>query len=136
MADEEQKLFGGKTLKEWEREWAPVAGGLTEYQSRLRYKVGLYRISMRGQIMVLGTGTDKGGGLAKRLSDFIRQSPSGRTHHAGQLVSENRAHLEVEVLLTGYGRDACEVGRQLKTPMMKLHRPIWNDPNAPYMRKE
>jgi len=39
------------------------------------------------------------------------------------------------VLITGSDAAAREVGRELKTPMMKLHNPVWNDPNAPYMRK-
>ncbi|MGQ3041400.1 MAG: hypothetical protein ACT6TH_12315 [Brevundimonas sp.] len=135
MAKEDPALFGGKTVEEWDREWVPVARGLKEYQPSLRHRAGLYRMSLRGQVMALGTGTDKGGGLAKRLSDFFRKNASGRTHHAGQLIYENRAHLDVEVLITGSDAAAREVGRELSTPMKKLHNPVWNHPNAPYMRK-
>ena len=52
-----------------------------------------------------------------------------------ELLRENRAHLDVEVLITGSDAAAREVGRELSTPMKKLHNPVWNHPNAPYMRK-
>lgn len=55
--------------------------------------------------MAVGVGTDRDGGLAKRLSDFRRPSPSGRNHHAGELINENLNLLEVEVLITGTGSD-------------------------------
>ena len=42
--------------------------------------------------------------------------------------------LDVEVLITG-GRHEPEIARQLKTPMIRRHRPAWTTPNAPFMRK-
>jgi len=136
MTNDQPLLIGGRTIEEWDRLWVKVDGGLDSYHRPLRYKVGLYRISCKGQIMALGTGTDKDGGLAKRLSDFRRPSPSGRNHHAGELIHENLNLLDVEVLITGSDAHAREIGRQLKTPMMRRHRPVWSAPNAPFMRKE
>lgn len=135
MTNIESPLVGGKTIEEWDRLWVHVEGGLRAYQPKLRHSFGLYRVSQRAQIMAIGSGTDKAGGLAKRLSDFGRPSPSGRNHHAGELIHLNLSSLRVEVLVTGSDSAAREVGRQLKTPMIRLHQPGWSAFNAPYMRK-
>ncbi len=135
MTNVQSRLIGGKTIEDWDRLWLRVEGGLKHNQPQLRHEAGLYRMSLKGQIMALGAGTDRGGGLAKRLSDFRRPSPSGRNHHAGELIHANRDQLQVEVLITGADRNAREVGQQLKTLMIHLHQPVWNDPNAPFMRK-
>jgi hypothetical protein len=132
MTSDQPLSIGGKTIDEWDRLWVKVAAGLDNYQPKLRYGVGLYRVFYNGQIVALGTGTDKGGGLAKRLSDFRRPSPSGRNHYAGGRINANLARLEVEVLITGSDQNAREIGRQLKAPMMQRHRPAWNvtNPNS------
>lgn len=133
MTNIQPLLIGGKTIEDWDQSWIVVPGGIKHYQPELRYNVGLYRISLNGRIVAIGTGTDKSGGLAKRLSDFRRPSPSGRNHHAGELINENLDLLEVEVLIIGADRHAREIGKQLKTPMIRLHRPVWTTPNAQYM---
>jgi hypothetical protein len=127
-------LFGGKTLEEWDQKWIAVEGDLRDYQPSLRYVVGLYRCSLKGEVVALGTGTDKGGGLAKRLSDFRRPSPSGRNHYAGGRINANLDRLDVQVLITGSDEEAREVGRKLRAPMISLHQPAWTVPNAPYVR--
>lgn len=136
MQKTEPSKIGGKTVEEWDRQWVPVAGGLKHHQPKLNDTVGLYRVSFKGQIMALGTGTDKSGGLAKRLSDFHRPSASGRTHYAGERINDELDQLEVEVLVTGKGMHAREVGRQLKTPMIRLHKPLWTAPNPPHRPKK
>lgn len=92
--------------------------------------VGLYRISLKGRTMALGTGTDKSGGIAKRLSDFRRASASGRRHYAGQRIHEELDRLEVEVLTTGSGPQGREIARKLKEPMIRFHRPDWTVSNT------
>ena len=128
-------VIGGKTLEDWDREWVQLDGGLRQPHPKLRYTVGLYRASLGGQIVVIGTGTDKGGGLAKRLSDFRRPSPSGRDYYAGERLHEDLDRPRVEVLITGHGLQAREIAQQLKTPMILRHKPSWNATNAPYMQK-
>ena len=136
MQKTKSALFGGKTIEEWHGLWVVIPGGLQGYQRALRRKVGVYRVLWRGQIVAIGTATDLIGGLAKRLSDFSRPSPSGRNHHAGRLIHEHLSELVVEVLITGSDDNAREIARDLKTPMIRRHRPIWTAPNAPFMRKE
>lgn len=135
MTNIELPLIGGKTIEEWDRSWVKVDGGLKHAQPTLRWKVGLYRVSLRGEIMAIGKGTDKRGGLAKRLSDFRRASSSSRNHYAGELIYQDRDLIEMEALITGHGPLAQEIAKQLKTPMIRLHQPVWNAPNAPFMRK-
>lgn len=119
-----------KTLEEWNLQWVRVPNGLRQHQAHLTEDVGLYRYLLDGQTMALGTGTDSKGGIAKRLSDMIRPSWSGRDHHAGQLIYAHRNRLTVEVLLTGAGRYAQAIARRLKGPMVNLHQPVWNAPNT------
>lgn len=135
MKKVEPHLFDGKTLEEWDRLWAKVDGGLKHHQSQLRYKVGLYRFTLKGQIMAIAVGTERVAGLAKRLSDFRRPGKSGRKHHAGQLIYAKRDRLDVEVLITGSDRDAQDIAKKLKKPMIRRHQPAWGRRNAPFMRK-
>lgn len=133
MTNSEAPLIGGKSLEDWDRGWNAVDQGLTQLQSHLRDKAGLYRILRNGRIMALGVGTDKGGGLRKRLSDFRRPSSSGRGHHAGALIHEHLTELTVDVLITGTGREAREIAKQLKGPMLRRHPTAWSDPDQPYL---
>jgi len=121
--------IGGKTLEEWNLQWVRVPHGLKQHQAHLTEEVGLYRYLLNGQTMALGVGTDSKGGIAKRLSDMIRPSWSGRDHHAGQLIYAHSNRLTVEVLLTGAGRQAQVIARRLRDPMIALHQPVWNVPN-------
>lgn len=130
MTTDQMPQIGGKALEEWDLQWVHVPFGLKQHQSHLTEEVGLYRYLLNGQTMVLGTGTDSKGGIAKRLSDMIRPSWSGRNHHAGQLVYAHRNRLTVEVLLTGSGRQAQTIARRLRRPMIALHQPVWNVPNT------
>ena len=66
----------------------------------------------------------------KRLSDFRRPSPSGRCHHAGLLIFEHLDELEVDVLVVPDGPETRRIGRKLKAPVVRLHRPAWNVPSA------
>lgn len=129
----EAPLIGGKSLQDWNREWRQIEGGLRLHHPELRHVVGLYRFSLSGSIKVLGKGTDKSAGLAKRLSDFRRLSDSARKHHAGLLAHEHLDDLTVEVLITGTGAKAREIARRLRAPMIRLHQPAWTVQNAPFM---
>lgn len=125
MQNMESLLIGGRMIDEWDRLWTKVEGGFQHYHPELRPVVGLIRASRDGQIVFIGTGCDKDGGLAKRHSDFRRPGSSGRNYYAGELIYVHRHHLDVEVLITGSDTHAQEIGRQLKTLMIERHRPPW-----------
>ncbi|WP_425993098.1 hypothetical protein [Brevundimonas sp. TWP2-3-2] len=126
MKKDQSPLIGGKTVEEWNQLWVRVPGGLKGHQSQLTDEVGLYHYTLSRRSKALGRGTDKKGGIAKRLSDFIRLGWSGRSHHVGRLIFEHRDRLEVWVLITGSGPYARELARLLKAPMVALHQPDWN----------
>lgn len=128
MTTDPTPQIGGKALEEWNLQWVCVPHGLKHHQAYLTEEVGLYRYLLNNETMALGAGTDSKGGIAKRLSDMIRPSWSGRDHHAGQLVYAHRNQLTVEVLLTGSGRQAQAIARRLRGPMIALHHPVWNVP--------
>ena len=134
---DETRLIGDemKTLREWDLGWLRVQGGLVQPHPKLRWKVGLYRLSMAGRVMALGKGVDKSGGMAKRLADFIRPGWSGRDHYAGAMIFDHRHELDLDLLVFVQSPSARELGEALKPPMMRLHEPVWNAKNAPYQRK-
>ena len=66
---------------------------------------------------------------------LVGHARGGRTHYIGERINEQLDQLEVEVLITGDDRKAGEIGRQLKTPMMRAHKPVWNAPNPPFTGK-
>jgi hypothetical protein len=126
MQNTERPLIGGKTLEEWNQQWVKVPGGLTQRQKQLRPDVGLFRMLLGGQIVVVGSGTDKRHGIEKRLYDLGRPGKSSRDHHAGRYIYENRHRLDVEVLITGRDEPARKIASRLKAPMMQLHKPAQN----------
>jgi hypothetical protein len=126
----EYTSIGGKTPREWDQAWVKVEGGFQIPHPDLRYVVGLYRAVQSGQVMFIGQATEhRNRGLYKRLADFRRKSPSGRRHHAGELIHENMNHLRLEVLITGSDVAAAKIARQLRTPLIKRHAPPWNVSN-------
>lgn len=133
MNNRQTPLIAGRTLDEWNRLWVRLPGGLMIPHHALGTKVGVYRLSLDGQITVVGTGTDKKDGIAKRLYDYRRPGNSSRRHYAGQLVYENLNRLELEVLITGSDWQARVTAEKLKWPMIRLHRPVWTVLNAPLM---
>lgn len=136
MTKNQPLLIDAMTIDEWDRKWDDVPGGLRRPQPQLRHTVGLYRLTLRGQIMALGTAVDRSRGIAKRLADLGRNGDSGRNHHAGKLIFKNLDVLELEVLETGGNVEhAREIARQLRTPMIQRHHPVWTVQNAPYSRK-
>lgn len=135
MNNRQTPLIAGRPLDEWNRLWVRLPGDLMVPHHALGTKVGLFRLSLDGQIMVVGTGTDKKNGIAKRLYDYRRPGNSSRRHYAGQLVYENLHRLELEVLLTGSGWQARETAEKLKWPMIRLLQPVWTVSNAPFMPK-
>ena len=136
MTKNQPLLIDGKTVDEWDRKWDDVPGGLRRPQPQLRHRVGLFRFTLRGQIMALGTAVDRSRGIAKRLADLTRTGVSGRNHYAGKLIFEHRDELELKVLVTGGNVEhAREIARQLRTPMIQRHHPVWTVQNAPYSRK-
>ena len=128
MKTDKPRLFDGKTIEQWDVEWVNIPSGLKIYLRHLRWKVGLFYVSLDGRCCHVGHGVDKTGGLASRLSAFGRTSPSGRNHHAGRLIHEHLDEVDLKVLITGHGPAARKIAEQLRAPMIEKHDPIWTVP--------
>ena len=120
--------IGDSTIDEWDTDWSHLKGGLRQRHHDLDGLLGLYRFTLNGQDVFIGTGIDIKDGIPKRLYDFYRPSDSGRDHHAGQLIYRHRDQLEVQVLIVGTDREAQRIARQLRKAMVERHRPAWNAP--------
>lgn len=129
--DQPSPKIGDSTIDEWDNEWVALKGGLRQRHHDLDGLLGLYRLILNGQDVAIGTGIDIRQGIPKRLYDFHRPSPSGRNHHAGQLIYQYRDQLEIQVLITGTDRQAQRIARQLKADMLERHKPAWNIVRAP-----
>jgi hypothetical protein len=117
----------GKTISQWDRDWTPIAGGFSVPHPELRQSVGLIRAVFRGQVMYIGQATEwKNGGLAKRLADFTRPSPSGREHYGARYIRDHLGQLELEVLITGSDKQAAQTAKVLRAHMLALHSPPKN----------
>lgn len=126
MTKDQTRAVGGISADEWDTLWGTIDGGLKRRQPQLAGELGLYRCILNNRVVALGTGIDIKDGMTKRLFDFVRTSPSGRNHHAGQLIFAHRNQIVLQVLLTGSGRQAQKIARELKAIMMERHKPAWN----------
>jgi hypothetical protein len=121
---ETPSLIGEKSPKHWNTEWLSIPTWMDSDTYDLHGQAGLIRFWKDGQVVAYSSATELPAGLRKRLADFRRPSPSGRKHYAGEKIYENLDRLEVEVLITGE-RHAPEIGRKLRMPMIRLHKPAW-----------
>lgn len=123
----EEPEFAGRTLQHWDADWVLVEGGFTVLHSELRHHVGLFRASLGNTIMYIGKAVESNnGGLRKRLSDFRRESPSGRGHYGAMRIYDHLKELDLQVLITGSDQSAKELAELLKSAMIPRHLPPWN----------
>lgn len=123
----EVPTIGGRTLREWEREWQYIGYldsiDLSPYSSY----VGLYKAELDGKVMYVGRAVEySNGGIRKRLSDYTRESDSARKHTSGRLMHAHAADLEIYVLLVGRDEEAAEATRKLERYFIGKYSPEWN----------
>lgn len=123
----EVPTIGGRTLREWEREWQ-YAGRLDSIDlSPYSSYVGLYKAELDGKVMYVGRAIEySNGGIRKRLSDYTRESDSARKHTSGRLMHAHAADLEIYVLLVGRDEEAVEATRKLERYFIGKYSPEWN----------
>jgi hypothetical protein len=119
--------FGGYTLDEWDRQWQYIGVLETAELSDWNRSVGLYRARLNGEIMYVGRAVEwNNGGFRKRLSDYRRDSESGRKHGSGQKMYAHRDQLQIEILVIGEGADAADVAKKLEPLFVGKYKPEWN----------
>lgn len=122
-----QQLIGGRKLTEWNQDWQQLKGGLGKRHDALKNAVGVFRFSLRDEVVYIGCAREHTtGGIDKRLFDFVRKSPSARMHHAGQKIYENRDQLQVDVIVTGTDYQAGSDAFRLNAAFLRQKKPFWN----------
>ena len=119
--------IGGKTLREWEHKWEYLGTLSNASIGHLSNSVGLYRAKLNGKIVYLGRAIEhSNGGLRKRLSDYTRDSNSGRTHKSGQKMHKHASELSIDILITGSDSNAAGTASKLEKYFIGLYSPEWN----------
>ena len=119
----------GKLLAQWDLEWKRVDGGFLSPHPELRHQIGLFRAMLNDRVMFIGIGTeDRNGGLAKRIADFTRTSPSARRHQGGQNIFDHKRDLALDVLTLAGASNTRVIAKRIKAAMIERHRPAWNVP--------
>ena len=78
------------SLSEWDRKWVCIGPLKTANLTPYNHCVGLYRHVINGETVYVGRAIElNNGGFRKRLSDYRRESDSGRTHTSGRLINQN-----------------------------------------------
>ncbi|OON96080.1 MAG: hypothetical protein ATN36_06490 [Epulopiscium sp. Nele67-Bin005] len=116
-----------KTIDEWDREWVSIGklanANLTPYNK----SVGLYRHVINGKTMYVGRAIElNNGGFRKRLSDYRRDSDSGRTHTSGQQIYNNLDKITTYILVVGNTEEAVITTRKLEIGFIGKYNPEWN----------
>jgi len=125
MKNDEPLLIDGKTIEEWDSEWADIPAWMSPDTYKLHGEVGLIRFLEDGKVVAYSLGTELEAGLRKRLADFFRESESGRNYATGRRIYAQRHGLKVQVLTTGSDAAAQGYAHLLKSEMMRLHPPAW-----------
>jgi hypothetical protein len=125
------EFISGTALEVWDAKWESLPGGFSVAHRQLRGMAGLYRAVAHGEVVVIGKGSGgQANRLYKRLADLRRPGDSGRNYPAGHFIHENIDWLELQVLVLGGDREACQTADSLLRPMLILHRPRENVPIA------
>ena len=116
----------GRSLCAWAQQWQRL-GVLKGVAKTAPCDVGLYRATLRQQIVYVGVATEhENRGLRKRLTDYVRESDSGRKNKAGRCLHRHADVLCIDVLTTGTDSHAAESARRLEHGFIFVYQPAWN----------
>ena len=119
--------IGGYTIDKWDQQWQYIGVLESASLSEWNQSVGLYRARLNGEIVYIGRAVEwNNGGFRKRLSDYRRDSNSGRKHGSGQKMFAYREQLQIEILVTGEDFDAADIARKLEPLFVGKYKPEWN----------
>lgn len=117
----------GISLDEWERKWRSIGTLSSLSLSGLSDKVGVYNARLNGKIVYIGRAVEyTNGGFRKRLSDYTRDSDSGRKHKSGKLMYKNADDLQISIIETGSDSEAAEIAKKLEKYLIQKYSPKWN----------
>ena len=115
------------SLSEWDSKWVCIGPLKTANLTPYNHCVGLYRHVINGETVYVGRAIElNNGGFRKRLSDYRRESDSGRTHTSGRLINQNLSKITTYVLVVGDTEEAVETTKELEKLFVKKYNPKWN----------
>lgn len=115
------------SLGEWDRKWVCIGPLKTANLTPYNHCVGLYRHVINGETVYVGRAIElNNGGFRKRLSDYRRESDSGRTHTSGRLINQNLSKITTYVLVVGDTEEAVDTTKELEKLFVKKYNPKWN----------
>lgn len=115
------------SLCEWDRKWVCIGPLKTANLTPYNHCVGLYRHVINGETVYVGRAIElNNGGFRKRLSDYRRESDSGRTHTSGRLINQNLSKITTYVLVVGDTEEAVDTTKELEKLFVKKYNPKWN----------
>lgn len=116
-----------KSLDRWDREWVSIGRLKTANLAPYNHCVGLYRHVVNGKTMYVGRAIElDNGGFRKRLSDYRRDSNSGRKHTSGRTIYEHLDEIETYILIVGTTQEAVEATKKLEGQFVRKYNPEWN----------
>lgn len=86
---------------------------------------GLIRVRLRGETMFLGHAAK--GGIGSRLGAYRSPRGTGQRHHAGQMIYQHRAEIEMQIAVMDKPEEEI---LQILTALLDERRPRWNVPNG------
>lgn len=122
------KQSSGKSVTQWDREWICIGPLKTANLTPYNHCVGLYRHVVNGKTMYVGRAIElHNGGFRKRLSDYRRESNSGRRHFSGRTINEHLDEITTYILVVGDTEDAVAETKQLEGQFIAYYGfPEWN----------
>lgn len=115
------------SLSEWDKKWVCIGPLKTANLTPYNHCVGLYRHVINGETVYVGRAIElNNGGFRKRLSDYRRESDSGRTHTSGRLINQNLSKITTYVLVVGDTKEDVETTKELEKLFVKKYNPKWN----------
>ena len=86
---------------------------------------GLFRVQLKGETMFLGCAAK--GGLDGRLRAYRSAKGTGQNHHAGRLIYERRADVEMQIAIMDKPAEQIEL---IFDTEFDKERPPWNVPGG------
>lgn len=117
---------GGKAIREWKKEWQPVAGGFRPKRSELRHFVGLGRAVLNGETKYIFCAADPKGGIEKGLQRIRGKKQTGNAGSGAQAMIAHFDELELEILIVGKDRKSGALAELLKPALVRHYNPEWH----------
>lgn len=121
--------IGDYPLKMWEAKERRIGilgnlqGNLTEYN----HSIGIYKAYYIGKLVYIGRVIEyNNGGFRKRLTDYIRKSPSGRGTGSSSKMNLYKDEIQIGIIDVVSNEEDVEIVKKLERALIRKYRPEWN----------